>query len=630
MSSKPLSRIPLVIGITGHRDLDVAGCDLYRQQIADILHYFRKRFPHTPIWLLSALADGADRLAAEAALKLKAKPGMDITVIAPLPLERDDYRQDFDATSREAFDDLVSRMDHCFVLDSYHYGQADTSSREWRAAQYANLGAFIARHSNILIALWDGKDYAESAGGTSNVVNMMLNGEMDWGEGIPPRAEFAKRPLLYGGEHGAVLHIPVSRTHQDRNAVPNGLVDQGSENQKQWRKFKSLKKVHWYYTGLPSAAVDCYQHNIQHVLDYQRREFKEALAKIETFNCDAASLESAASGSYLKQFFSTVWLPPQEMESSAALTRNARNLFSHADALSRYFQARARKLVIAIFSSVLVAIGGYEIFGEYGEYDNLVADISLALLLGASVCIGILFAFMHLGRYKQKSQDYRALAEGLRVIFYLIHAGLNRGIGEIFSADSRNRTAWIDHARRCTELFTWEQGATRTDCLERIDEVRRWWVEDQKRYFEQKLGEDPVTLGESKTEGKLTGLVKRSKRLNHMSKLAYGLALAMLIAIMVSYLTGFVTIAQYIWIPGLFLAFTGVVAQWRELWHYDEDVGRYRMILDMYMRVEYELAYFMTTKSEQGASGVICELARQSLDENYKWYSTHSAREMGQ
>jgi hypothetical protein len=425
------------------------------------------------------------------------------------------------------------------------------------------------------------------------------------------------------------LHIPVIRTGQDNKGMPNGLSDQGPENEKLWRTFPDLQTVQWYYTGgLPLMSTDRYRRNIQHVLDYQRREFKEALAKVETFNHDAASIDTAAPGSRLKRYFQTPGLAAELPESDVSRGWRAYKLFAYADALSRHNQARNRALVIAAFISVLIAVVGYEIFGEYGEQGNLVADVSLALLLGASACVGMLFGIMKLGRYKQKMQDYRALAEGLRVVFYLVHAGLNRGVGEIFTADSRNRTAWIDHARHCAELFSWERGTNCTDCLARIDELRRWWITDQKNYFEQKLGEGPGAEADS-SDGKLTSLSKRSKRLNLMSRLAYGLAIVMLIAIMASYLAGYPGIAKHLWIPGLSLAFAGGVAQWRELWHYDEDVGRYRMILDMYLRAEYELEYFVTAKLEQPAAAVICDLARQALDENYKWYSTHSAQEIG-
>jgi hypothetical protein len=58
----------LVIGATGHRDLrdeDVPGLE---DAVAAIFDRIRERYPHTPLVLLSALAEGADRLAARVAV----------------------------------------------------------------------------------------------------------------------------------------------------------------------------------------------------------------------------------------------------------------------------------------------------------------------------------------------------------------------------------------------------------------------------------------------------------------------------------------------------------------------------------------------------------------------------------
>ena len=121
----------------------------------------------------------------------------------------------------------------------------------------------------------------------------------------------------------------------------------------------------------------------------------------------------------------------------------------------------------------------------------------------------------------------------------------------------------------------------------------------------------------------------RARRLRIGARITYGLALVMLAGILGAYVMDHKEIAQHIWIPGLLLALTGSIVQWRELWHYDEDIGRYRMILEMYQRAEYELAYYLETAQEAEASRVVCELARQALNENYKWYATHSVRELG-
>ena len=82
---------PLVIGVTGHRDLRDQDCEILSQRVRSLLLELKAKYPFTPIILLSALADGADRLVARVALE----PGIEARLIAPLPMPRRCYEQDF-------------------------------------------------------------------------------------------------------------------------------------------------------------------------------------------------------------------------------------------------------------------------------------------------------------------------------------------------------------------------------------------------------------------------------------------------------------------------------------------------------------------------------------------------------
>src|SRR5438094_7688168 len=81
--------LPLVLGITGHRDLrdeDIPGLEAAVKAIfADL----QARCPNTPLMLLSPLAEGADRLAARVALD------MGVRLVVPLPMPRQLYLDDF-------------------------------------------------------------------------------------------------------------------------------------------------------------------------------------------------------------------------------------------------------------------------------------------------------------------------------------------------------------------------------------------------------------------------------------------------------------------------------------------------------------------------------------------------------
>ena len=99
MSTPQAQAIPLVIAVTGHRELlssEVAGI---RDQVNSFLRGLRESYPDRRLRVMSPLAEGADRLVAECALEL----GIELSV--PLPMPKALYLTDFDSEeSREQFE----------------------------------------------------------------------------------------------------------------------------------------------------------------------------------------------------------------------------------------------------------------------------------------------------------------------------------------------------------------------------------------------------------------------------------------------------------------------------------------------------------------------------------------------
>ena len=110
---------------------------------------------------ISPLAEGADRLFAEEALKL----GYELQV--PLPYEREEYKKDFhDDASRRAFDDLLSKATAVFELE----GELDANGNHL-ATTYGTVGRVVLDHCDLLVAIWDGLP-ARGDGGTAHVLEL--------------------------------------------------------------------------------------------------------------------------------------------------------------------------------------------------------------------------------------------------------------------------------------------------------------------------------------------------------------------------------------------------------------------------------------------------------------------------
>jgi hypothetical protein len=154
--------IPIIFGVTGHRDLVEDDKTKIEDAISKLLHKYIQKFPNTDKILLSALAEGADILVADIAIKL----GISLHVI--LPYEEEEYLKTFtDTTEIERFKRLLSQASKVKIINSNE--KKDSTLNNYQFAGYK-----IADESDILIALWDG-NFNGKLGGTSDIVKYKLD-----------------------------------------------------------------------------------------------------------------------------------------------------------------------------------------------------------------------------------------------------------------------------------------------------------------------------------------------------------------------------------------------------------------------------------------------------------------------
>ena len=153
------------IGITGHRldKLAPGDLDALRAQLAAHLAaldgaYARRGTGAAPR-IVSGLAEGADRLAVEAAPE---RWQLD----ALLPLPRDEYRRDFLAEGEET--SASSRAFDAHLAAAATLREPKTTDPD-REAAYAALGQALIRDIDCLVAVWDGQR-PRGAGGTAAVL----------------------------------------------------------------------------------------------------------------------------------------------------------------------------------------------------------------------------------------------------------------------------------------------------------------------------------------------------------------------------------------------------------------------------------------------------------------------------
>lgn len=142
----------ITIGVTGHRFL--AEVDKITTGIDQALDHIERVFGETPFQVISALAEGADRLVVRRVLRHQ---GAQLVVLLPIP--QMDYITDFKAPeSSSEFLALMALSKEVLTLPP-----APT-----REDSYASAGYYLLDHCQVLIAIWDGQK-TQGVGGTGEI-----------------------------------------------------------------------------------------------------------------------------------------------------------------------------------------------------------------------------------------------------------------------------------------------------------------------------------------------------------------------------------------------------------------------------------------------------------------------------
>jgi hypothetical protein len=380
-SSAPIA-VPLVIGVTSHRNIPTCEVELIRQRVRDVFTQLQRDFPELPLVVMSALAEGGDQLVAQEALDVGAR------LIAPLPLPRELYAEDFhDPQVRATFASLCARAQVINLpLVPGNSAPGIRSAGPQRDRQYGQAGVFIARHCHLLLAIWDGKTSGH-LGGTAQVVEYYLSGIMP---GLVERRANARRHLLGLGDERLVCQIVCSRD------PPGGAPLAPSQpGQLLWRTRSNTSPAD---AAMPSTFRSMFRHTAG-------------------FNADCASYQ--------------VEIAEAEDAVDASPAYAMDRLFQAADWLAIHFCQRVLLAMRTIYTLAALMAIAFNIYDNVPDQDSFIY-VFLLLFTG-----GVLLSTLAKRRgWHRRYLDYRALAEGLRVQSYWQRAGISLTEDPEFAQDS--------------------------------------------------------------------------------------------------------------------------------------------------------------------------------------------------
>lgn len=410
MTQPPSPPIPvrLSIGVTGHRDLRPEQESALRARVRGLFERLEQEFPDLPLQVISALAEGADQWVAEEALALG------IPVLAPLPMAQAEYERDF--SNPEALARFRALLAHCHTQTLPLAPGSDDAAVDHagpgRDRQYAQVGAFISSHCQILLALWDGAP-TEAGGGTADVVHFHRHERMPaqgWS------APAARQPLEHGDD--LVYHLPCAR----RGAA--GAQAEAGDGPARWLTAQG----EWPGDGpMP-------------------RGYRNMFALMQTCNRDLTrhSARIAVESGGL--------LPAEAPAPVTATMRRLDALYRQSDWLALHFQRWHWRLLFGTHALAIVLGLCFILYYNLAPDPLVLAAFVLGLSLGA-----LWYRFGQRRDWHRKYHHYRVLAEGLRVQFYWHLSGIPPDAGIHFAHRGFLRSAdrelgWIRQVMRGAAL----------------------------------------------------------------------------------------------------------------------------------------------------------------------------------
>lgn len=523
-NGKKIPVFPYIIAVTGHRcgfasasSSNLPGFNedaiknSFKIQLEGIAHKWHETSKGAaPIILLTGMADGADQIAAEAALEID--PQLNVKVVAVLPMERNLFRRTVNNEIR--FNDLMERVHYTFVLPPN--SENDNSDAELHNVvpeteeacqrRYERLVNFLTQHSHVLFAFWDGIDDKDPKG-TAKVVRLKLRGT----EEFKNRGSF----LTYSSV-GPVVQLLMLRDNAANctAAAANSVAVNELE-------FNEIPVFLWTRKNLrikdesgpeskkrpvfPERSIMTEDRRLKKLVA-EEPVIKKVLEIIGRLNADAVKHYDELERGF-KEAESDLWGKKENPE--ANLDVGARVLVDHyliADQLAILFQKHSQRLGkcclkdeikgkrkvngYPFWVALLCFLGGF--LGLVREFGNEWLEWrTLVIYWVAAVVIFVVYIYALAKNFLHCHFRSRAVAEALRVQIFWRIAGMNDSVSCYYCSHQIDDLEWLRTTVNGLVAFLPSPNPSgfKNGIDARLRFARDTWAYGQINYFDERIAE---------------------------------------------------------------------------------------------------------------------------------------------
>lgn len=559
-----------LLGTSGHRDLGSAARPRIHAEVIGLLRQLRARMPDTGLCLMVGMAPGADLLVAEAALEA----GAELEALLPMPLA--DYAADFQPEDLARMHALLARPGVRVVQLAAPLPVPGEPARAYRDRCYGKLAETLIRRASLLLAFWDGAPSPLPAG-TADTVLRYLGVRTEENRSVAPLRFGAAEAEMDSAER-LVYWVPTSRQAAEGTLPRTDAC---------WLR------------GLSDDSIE--------VQAAMPQGFATQLAMLDHYNRDYRQLREAGA---LRAGDSLLASLPADtpVADDPALAR-LDGQYAKADVLAMHYQRRSDRL-FRLFGVMAFGMGLAYLIYEKLTDSRLLLFFYLVVLLGS---LG-LYGLLERRRWFAKHLTYRALAETLRVKFYLRLAGVDQRVDalEVLSLSGIDRFhgfSWIacvlaatqapDSVRDPTQVAA---AARRATC------VQSAWIDSQHDYFARKV----------------TYLERASRRVHRLRNGLFVLIIAVIVTLFLfGHALHSIDVGGGVPLHNLLTFSTGFFAVLLGAWELHQNKMATRELLWQYRNqlAHFERAHERLSGNRVGPrrDAVLVELGKDSLMESYLW-----------
>lgn len=602
--------VPIIIGVSGHRDLPAINESAEQPHLnveleaKRALTYWLDQLIDTsiPVWLFTGCAQGADLVVVRAAEGLNEegeyKDRIRIFPILAMPanyLEQDfnvkpdsKYGLDYFKDTVKKYSSDVIVMKHPFkgknCNEEYELAKKDIDYGCARNSLYLTQSCFIAKYSNVLLALWNGESEQVSvtgsspqtiSGGTSDAVHYAMNQEVFGATDKIPEL-IQQKEFLAEEAHTVIHQIKVTREkNKNYSQEPVGFS-----------KIESLVDNHYLYDSDLTLKVDT------PTQISKPTEFERLLEGIKNSN------------NVIKKHC------PKEKRSGDLKTR--------LDETSIHLKTCYTKFIPRYISLIATILFLYVVFSN-PLASKFVEWVGLAIV-GMGLSLLGLYHYLSLRKFKTISTSMRQQTEMLRLYGHLASAGIQPkpSLVILYAFESAEDLLLLQ-IKRLGELAWWKNYKPE---LEGIN----GWVNGQLGFFEKRLDENkPEKKG-------LNAIFKQplyaQKRYQKAITFLFwtGVFLLFILSIQKFFMSSFTfsmntNINDYaLFIIDCLLLMSGSFALWTELASFDNQASGYRKTRFLFKQLESRLKDKKSVgELVEDDRQAILLVARYAMDENEGW-----------